>query len=110
MDRRAFIATLGGAAAWPLVARAQGTARRRVIGGIGAASRETTRPQSEAFLRGLRDFGYIEGTDFEFPDLRAHGEMQRLPELAQAVVRLNPDVVFAAPTPAAVAGSLDIEC
>src|SRR5262245_13136558 len=103
MQRRAFIAGLGSAAAWPLVARGQDTRRRRVIGGVGGASRDAARPQRDAFIQGLRELGYIEGTDFEFLDLWANGEMHRLPELAQAVVRLNPDVIFAAPTPAAVA-------
>ena len=66
IERRKFLATLGGAvAAWPLAARAQ--ARLPLVGYLaGAASasvmRGTTAP---AFLNGLREQGYVEGRDLE---------------------------------------------
>jgi putative ABC transport system substrate-binding protein len=74
-----------------------------VIGVIGAASRETARPQSDAFRAGLRELGYLEGVNYEMVEHWANGDMQRLLGLAQAVVQRNPDVILAAPTPAAVA-------
>ena len=104
MRRRAFIATLGSAAAWPVVARAQQTpTQRRLIGAIGGASGESARPQTDAIRQGMRELGYVDGVDYEIRDHWANGDMQRLPELAQAAVRLNPDVILAVPTPAAVA-------
>src|SRR5262245_14890205 len=104
MKRRAFIAGLGSAVAWPLRGLAQVSERkRRVIGVLGGASGESARPQTEALLQGLAEYGYVEGTDYELRWHWANGDMQRLPELALAVVRLNPDLILAAPTPAAVA-------
>jgi putative tryptophan/tyrosine transport system substrate-binding protein len=104
MKRREFIAALGGAAAWPLAARGQGSPRgRRVIAQLGGASRESATPQFNAFIQGLRDLGYRNEIDYEFREHWANGEMHRLPELAQAVVQLNPDAILAVPTPAAVA-------
>ena len=59
MRRREFIAGLGGAAAWPLVARAQQTpTQRRLIGAIGGASGESAHPQTDAIRQGMRDLGY----------------------------------------------------
>jgi putative ABC transport system substrate-binding protein len=106
MRRREFIAGLGGAAAWPVVAHSQNTPRtRRVIAQLGGASRESATPQFNAFIEGLRDFGYRNEIDYEFREHWANGEMRRLPELAQTVVRLNPDAILAVPTPAAVAAN-----
>jgi putative tryptophan/tyrosine transport system substrate-binding protein len=106
MKRREFFAALGGVAAWPLVARGQGSPRvRRVIAQLGGASRESAAPQFNAIIEGLRDLGYRNEIDYEFREHWANGEMHRLPELAQAVVRLNPDAILAVPTPAAVAAS-----
>ena len=65
MNRRSIITLLGGAAVWPLAARAQ--ARRPLVGYLGGAAsasvmRGTTAP---AFLNGLREQGYVEGRDLE---------------------------------------------
>jgi putative tryptophan/tyrosine transport system substrate-binding protein len=103
MKRRNFIVGLGCVMTWPVTARGQGSPPSRVIGVIGAASRETAAPQSDAFRQGLRELGYVEGTNYEMVEYWANGDMQRLPELARALVRRNPDVILAAPTPAAVA-------
>jgi putative ABC transport system substrate-binding protein len=95
MRRREFIAGLGGAAAWPVVARARGQEHRpvrRIIGHLGAASRETAAPQFDAIVEGLRDLGYRNEIDYEFREHWANGDMRRLPELAQDVIRTNPDV------------------
>jgi putative ABC transport system substrate-binding protein len=104
MKRRAFIAGLGSAAAWPVLGHSQETRRvPRIIGHLGAASRETAAPQFSAFVEGLRDLGYRNEIEYEFREHWADGEMRRLPELAQAVVGTNPDVILAVSTPAAVA-------
>ena len=99
MRRRAFITLLGGAgAAWPLAARAQ--ARRPLLGYLGAAAsasvvRSTT---NLAFVNALRDHGYVEGRDIDIAYRFAEGFFDRLPALAQELVRLKPDAILA-PTP-----------
>jgi putative ABC transport system substrate-binding protein len=104
MRRREFLGVLGSAAAaWPTVAQAQNSPRRKIIGTVAGASAEAARPQMEAFRQGLSDLGYTQGVDYEIAYHSADGEMQLLPSLAQDVVRLKPDVILAAPTPAVVA-------
>jgi putative tryptophan/tyrosine transport system substrate-binding protein len=63
MKRRDFIALCGGAAAWPLAARAQQTARVWTIGFLLPGGSRTTvvRAQLEAFRQGLKEYGWIEG-------------------------------------------------
>jgi putative tryptophan/tyrosine transport system substrate-binding protein len=103
VKRRAFIAGLGSAAAWSILGHSQETRRvRRVIGHLGAASRETAAPQFSAFMDNLRDLGYRYEIEYEFREHWADGEMRRVPELAAAVVRTNPDVILAVPAAVAV--------
>ncbi len=59
IGRREFITLLGGAAAWPLGARAE-QPRLPVIGFLGGASMEAYRPFAEAFREGLRGVGHVE--------------------------------------------------
>jgi putative ABC transport system substrate-binding protein len=101
MKRREFITLFGGAAAWPLRARAQ--RGRRLIGVLAAASPQSAAPQTEAIDEALRELGYVEGGDYEIVRKWAYGVMDRLPLLAQELVALGPDVIIAAPTPAIVA-------
>ena len=64
MRRRAFISLLGGAAAWPLAARAQQGGKVWRIGWIAGLSPEAASGLRRAFLHGMRELGYVEGRDF----------------------------------------------
>ena len=98
MKRRAFIAGLGGAAAWPLVARAQQPkTRARRIGVLinFAADDSTARTRLEAFLEGLQSLGWIDGRNVNI-DLRwGAGDVNRVRMYAAELVSLRPDVIFA---------------
>ena len=83
IERRRFLATLGGAAvAWPLAASAQqaDAARIGVLSPLSAS--ETTSAPFEAFRKALRDLGYIEGKSINFIYRCADGDHERLAELA----------------------------
>ncbi len=90
--RRKFLATLlGGAAAWPLAARAQ----QPKVPTIGALVIGNISPEEfwREFRQGLRDLGYIEGQNIRFEFRSAEGQINRLPELAAELVHLKVDVI-----------------
>ena len=101
MRRREFIAALGGAAVWPLAARAQQSKMAR-IGAlyIGLADSESFKKE---LREGLRELGYVEGQNIAFEFRSADGKLDRLPELAAELVRLKVDVIVALYTPCALA-------
>jgi len=105
MRRRAFITLLGGAAAWPLAARAQqpiGQAGKMPRVGLlmpGPAAHSAT--ILEPFYQGLHEFGYIEGQNLALERRDAEWKSDRLPELAAELVALKVDVIVAWSTPAA---------
>jgi len=103
MRRRDFITLLGGtAAAWPLAARAQQPGKS-VIGFLGMASPSTFASRLEGFRLGLRDFGYVEGTNIKTEYRWAEGRYERLPELAAELVRSNVDLIVTHGTPGSLA-------
>src|SRR5215208_3932079 len=99
MRRREVITLLGGAAAWPLVARAQQPAIP-VIGYLDASGVPRWFP---AFERGLAALGYLQSQSIAIEHRSAAGQAQRLPELAAELVRLQPKIIVASGSPAAVA-------
>ena len=88
MKRRDFITVLGGAAAWPLAARAQQPQGRvPTIGWLGSFSSETSRPLLAAFHQGLKEIGYVEGQNVTIEYRWANNQYARLPEQAADLVR-----------------------
>jgi putative tryptophan/tyrosine transport system substrate-binding protein len=101
MKRRKFVTLLGGAAAWPLAARAQPSKVAR-IGAlyIGLADADSFKRE---LREGLRELGYVERQNIAFEFRSAEGKLDRLPELASELVRLKVDVIVALYVPCALA-------
>jgi putative ABC transport system substrate-binding protein len=91
MKRREFIAGLGGAVAWPLMARAQRLRKRLGILLFNSPQTDPIGP----LLQGLQSLGYVDGTTIAIDYRYAEGKADRLPELATELVQLKPDVIFA---------------
>ena len=100
-NRRAFIAGLGGAAAWPVLANALDAASP-VIGFLYGISFKAPVTQSfwAAFREGLASLGYIEGQNLRIELREADGQYERLPGLAADLIKLQPAVLVAAQLPA----------
>jgi putative ABC transport system substrate-binding protein len=94
MRRRAFIATLGGAAAWPLMARAQQPAMP-VIGYMSARSPEDTVEVLKAFHNGLEQGGFIDSPNVNIEYRWARGDYSRLPVLATELIGRHINVLVA---------------
>jgi ABC-type uncharacterized transport system substrate-binding protein len=94
MRRRKFITLLGGAAAWPLTARAQ-QAAMPVVGFLHPSSPEPFGHIVNGFRRGLSDSGFFEGQNVSIEFRWARGEYDRLPALAAEIVQRGARVILA---------------
>jgi putative tryptophan/tyrosine transport system substrate-binding protein len=93
MQRRAFITLLGGATAWPLTVRAQSPLP--MIGFLGAPSRASYVQNVAAIYQGLKEAGYVEGTNVTIEYRWANGQYDRLPALASELVENRVAVIVA---------------
>ena len=103
MRRRAFISLLGGAAAWPLAARAQQPGKLPTIGFLVAGTPSSHSQWVAALVRRLHELGWIEGRTVAIEYRWAEGRTDRFDEIAAEFVRRKVDVIVTSATAAIVA-------
>ena len=103
MQRRDFFGVLGGAVAWPVLARAQQTKKVYRIGFLANDPTIPTSSAGQAFLTGLRESGFVEGENVVIERRFAEGRADRYFELIAELIRLDPDALVASATPATMA-------
>ena len=105
MKRRTFIAGLGSAVAWPVVARAQQGDRIRRIGVLMPFDENDPegKPRISGFTQALADLGWTDGRNVRMDVRWGGGDINRIQALAQELVGLQPDIILAGSTPATVA-------
>jgi ABC-type uncharacterized transport system substrate-binding protein len=103
MRRREFVSLLSSAAVtWPVVGHAQQRVMP-VVGVLCAGTAEALERYLASFREGMRQLGYVEGSNVRFEFRFADGYLDRLPDLANELVRLNPSVIVSTPLPAHLA-------
>jgi putative tryptophan/tyrosine transport system substrate-binding protein len=105
MRRREFIAGLGGAAAWPVVARAQQAERMRRIGVLLANDENDPggKASLSVFTQGLAELGWTDGRNLRMDVRWAGANVNRMRALAKELVDLQPELILAYTTPASAA-------
>src|SRR3954453_7909242 len=101
--RREFITLLGGAAAWPLVARSQQTDRVRRIGVLSSLARDDqdNNVRIAAFQQGLQQLGWTDGHNVRIDYRFVAGNSENYPQYAAELIPLAPCIILApAPSPA----------
>ena len=96
MRRRDFITLLGGAAAWPVAARAQQAGKLPTIGFLGASTSLAWTQWTAAFVQRLRELGWTEGRTVAIEYRWADGRSERYADIAAEFVRLKVDVIVTA--------------
>ncbi len=103
MNRREFITALGGAAVWPLAASAQQPAKLPTIGFLGQSTPAVESQRLAAFLKRLRELGWIDGSNVTIEYRWAEGNTERFAEIAADFVRVKVDVIVTSGTANVVA-------
>jgi len=105
MRRREFITLLGGAAAWPLAARAQPRERTRRIVFLHALAEHDSeaRARVAVFREGLETFGWRENRNIQVEHRFSGGDVARIHAHAAELVSSAPDVIIASGTPVVAA-------
>jgi putative tryptophan/tyrosine transport system substrate-binding protein len=109
LKRREFVSLLGGMAAWPLVARAQQSDRKRLVGVLmnNAESDAETKAQLAALLQELQRLGWSEDRNLRVQVRYAADRPDQYQMLAKELVTLQPDVIFGYTTPITIALQLE---
>jgi putative ABC transport system substrate-binding protein len=96
IQRRSFITLLGGAAAWPLAARAQQGERMRRIGVLMASDENDPayKPILSSFTQALADLGWSDGRNVQMDFRGASGDINRIPVVVRELVGLQPDIIL----------------
>jgi len=103
VKRRKFITPLGGAASWPLAARAQRAGKLPTIGFMGSTTPSVAAQWVAPFVQRLRELGWLEGRDIAIEYRWAEGRSERYTEIAAEFVRLKVDVILTHNTPTVLA-------
>jgi putative ABC transport system substrate-binding protein len=98
-NRRQFTTLVCGAAAWPLVARAQHGGKLATVGLLGSGTAAAQSQWTAAFMQRMRELGWVEGRNLTIEYRWAEGQTERLPELAGDLIRLKVDVILTHNTP-----------
>ena len=104
IKRRKFFTLFGGAVlAWPLAVRAQPMAKVWHVGMLETTAATLNATNLDAFKQALRQLGYIEGQNLIVEYRSGDGHIERFPQLAAELVRLNVDIIITRGTPTALA-------